>query len=87
MQITVCLQLYNTASINQSSVRDPSMLFTHVHVKELQNQSGLCLVWQCLPRTGCAVSQFFDARIAEGSLAVGMNPIMIHRFHRSLYLQ
>ena len=25
MQITVCIQLYNTASTNQSSARDPSM--------------------------------------------------------------
>ena len=39
VQITVCLKLYNTASINQSSARDPSMLFTHARVKQLQNQS------------------------------------------------
>ena len=37
MQITVCLQLYNTASINQSSARDPSILFSLEHVKQIQS--------------------------------------------------
>ena len=36
-QITESLLLYKTASINQSSARDPSMLFIHARVKELQN--------------------------------------------------
>ena len=49
MQITVCLQLYNIASINQSSARDPSMLFTHAGIKQLQNQSTTLSVQQtCL---------------------------------------
>ena len=39
-------QLYNTASINRSSARDPSMLFTHVHIKQLQNQSTALSVRQ-----------------------------------------
>ena len=46
LQITVCLQFYNTASINQSSTRDPSILFTHACVKQLQNQSTTLSVRQ-----------------------------------------
>ena len=50
------------------------MLFTHVCVKELQNYSGLCLVWQCL-----SVSYFFEARVAEGSSAVSRKYYYLER--------